>query len=156
MRYIFGFNSDQPILTKKLFLCKFFLLISTGLPITHDQMLIFRQENEFRTGLSSNLVPWIDRFGRNCLYMLNTYFFTVDSADRPLTLFKCRKELSLSLRRKRLISLCLIKMIKTMSIFYPPGSRKSRSRRWTNHRTLLTLRRSRRRLSFLQRRWTFT
>ena len=66
-------------------------------------MLIFRQENEFRTGLSSNLVPWIDRFGRNCLYMLNTYFFTVDSADRPLTLFKCRKELSLSLRRKKII-----------------------------------------------------
>ena len=37
-------------------------------------MLVFPQENEFRTGLSSNLVPWIDRFADHILPQIDIFY----------------------------------------------------------------------------------
>ena len=63
------FNSDQPILSKLIFPA--FAHWQRG---SNGPMLVFPQENEFRTGLSSNLVPWIDRFADHILPQIDIFY----------------------------------------------------------------------------------
>ena len=52
---------------------------------SNGPMLVFPQENEFRTGLSSNLVPWIDRFDRKC-WSSNNNFLTISQYSTTISL----------------------------------------------------------------------